>query len=72
MPVLLVRLDVDDVAWTDLLHVDAAAGDVTDSVGDVQGLALGCVCQAVLAPGAKRTCAQPTADWSSGLRMPSM
>src|SRR3954471_24409143 len=32
----------------------------------------GWVCQAVLAPGVKRTWAQPTADCSSGLRMPSM
>src|SRR3954452_1024469 len=32
----------------------------------------GWVCQAVRAPGVKRTWAQPTADWSSGLRMPSM
>src|SRR3954449_2817005 len=29
-------------------------------------------CQAVRAPGANRTWAQPMADWSSGLRMPSI
>src|SRR3954469_6951934 len=33
---------------------------------------LGCVCQAVRAPGVNRTCAQPTHDCSSGLRIVSM
>ena len=44
VPVLLVRLDVDDVAGTDLLDVAAAAGDVPDPVGDVERLALGVAC----------------------------
>ena len=41
MPVLLVRLDVDDVAGADLLNGAAATGDVPDPVGDVDRLALG-------------------------------
>src|ERR687886_1590026 len=44
VPVLLAGLDVDDVAGADLLDlggaVGAAAGDVADAVGDVEGLAL--------------------------------
>ena len=33
---------------------------------------LGWECQAVRAPGVKRTCAQPIADWSSGLLIGSI
>ena len=36
VPMLLVRLDVDDVARADFADISAAAGDVTDSIGDVQ------------------------------------
>lgn len=56
----------------DLVRLTAASGDVPDAVGDVERLALGVVMPGVRAPGVKRTWAQPIADWSSGLRMPSM
>src|SRR4051794_41099714 len=41
VPVLLARLDVDDVTGADLLHVAASAGDVADAVGDVERLSAG-------------------------------
>jgi hypothetical protein len=43
VPVLLAGLDVDDIPGPDLLRLAAAAGDVPDAVGDVEGLALGVV-----------------------------
>jgi hypothetical protein len=43
VPVLLARLDVDDVAGADLLRLAAAAGDVPHAVGDVERLSLGVV-----------------------------
>jgi hypothetical protein len=70
--VFLARLDVDDVAGADLSSRAAASCDQSDAVCDVQGLALGWWCQAVRAPGENRTWAQPRADCSSGLRMPSI
>ena len=38
VPVLFVRLDVDDIARTDLAHLAAAPGDVPDAVGHVESL----------------------------------
>ena len=43
VPVFLAGLDVDDIPGPDLLGLAAAAGDVPDAVGDVEGLALGVV-----------------------------
>src|SRR5689334_20087321 len=53
VPVLLARLDVDDVPGSDLPHA-AAGGDQADAVRDVQGLALG-----VVVPGRARAGGEP-------------
>jgi len=68
VPVLCAGFDVDDVAGADLSDTAGAGGDesVTYSVWP-----LGWWCQAVRAPGAKRTWAPPMADRSSGLRIVS-
>lgn len=73
MPVFLAGLDVNHVTGTDLLDLAVPAGDKPDAVSNLQRLALGMVvCQAVRALCANRTWAQPRADCSSGLRMPSI
>ena len=54
VPVLLAGLDVDDVARADLLRLAAAAGDVPDAVGDVEGLA-----PRVVVPGGPRAGCEP-------------
>src|SRR5947209_7238769 len=41
VPVLLPRLDVDDVPGTNLVHLATATGDQADAVGHVQRLAPG-------------------------------
>jgi hypothetical protein len=39
VPVFFIRLDIDDVAWSDLLHLGTSASDVADAVGGLEGLA---------------------------------
>src|SRR4051794_36024509 len=51
---LLARRDEYDVPGADLLHLAAAAGDIADAVGDVQGLPSG-----VGVPGGAGTGAEP-------------
>ena len=73
VPVVLVRPEVDAVAGTDLFDRAALALDQADSLGDEDRLAdrMG-VCQAVRAPGAKRTIPPRIRDGGVGEAMTSM
>ncbi len=71
-PVLFAWFEVDEVSGSDLDWITAATVHQPDAVGDVERLSLRWECYAVRAPGAKRMCAQPMADWWSGFRTVSM
>src|SRR3954452_20843975 len=61
VPVLLARLDVDDVARADLLDPVASGRDEADAVGDVEGLALG-----VVVPGGAGSRGEPDVGAADG------
>jgi hypothetical protein len=60
VPMLLVRRDPDDVAGLDLAHFAAPALHAPCPGNDEQRLAERMLCQAVRAPGSKRTSAERT------------